>query len=128
MASISRLPQEKKDAIAKMGFGGLIHMACVELRHELCQWIISNYDIVYHRINLANGRSYDVTPEDVSVIMGIPSSGQNVVVHNRRATYRRLYNLSIVEDNLTSMPVGDEFRKSFIIFSCATISAPNSKP
>ena len=77
---------------------------------------------------MENGRSYDVTPEDVSMIMGIPSFGQNVVVHNRRATCRRLYNLSIVEDNLTSMPVGDEFRKSFIIFSCATILAPNSKP
>ena len=77
---------------------------------------------------MENGRSYDVTPEDVSVIMGIPSSGQNVVVHNRRDTCKRLYNLSIVEDNLTSMPVRDEFRKSFIIFSCATILAQNSKP
>ena len=65
-------------------------MACVELQHELCQWIIFNYDIVYHWINMANGRSYDVTPEDVFMIMGIPSSGQNVVVDNRRITSKRL--------------------------------------
>ena len=77
---------------------------------------------------MANGRSYDVTPKDFSMIMGIPSSVQNVVVHNRRATCRRLYNLSVIQDNLTSMPVGDEFRKIFIIFSCVTILAPNSKP
>ena len=89
MANITRLPQGEKNEITEMGFSGLIQMNCVELRHELCQCIISNYDIVYHRINVANGRSYDVTPEDVSMIMGIPSSGQNVVVHNRRATSRR---------------------------------------
>ena len=47
MASITTLPQDKKDAITEMGFGGLIHMACVELQHKLCLWIISNYDIVY---------------------------------------------------------------------------------
>ena len=77
---------------------------------------------------MANGRSYEVTLEDVSMIMGIPSYRQNVFIHNRRATSRRLYNLSIIEDYLTSMPIRDEFRKNFIILSYATILAPNSKP
>ena len=96
--------------------------------HVVHKLFIQYHKFVYHQINMANGRSYDVTLEDVSMIKSIPSSRQNVVVHNRRATCRRLYNLSIVEDNLTSMSIGDEFRKSFIIFSCATNLALNSKP
>ena len=73
---------------------------------------------------MENGRIYGVTLKDVSIIMGIPSFGQKILAHNRRATSRRLYSLSVLEDNLKNMSVGDEFRKSFIIFSCATILAP----
>ena len=85
-------------------------MDCVELRHELCLGIISNHDMVYHWINMANGRSYEVTHEDVvTTIIGIPSFGSNVIIPYRKATFRRLYSLSNLEDNIANLSVGDEF-------------------
>ena len=43
---------------------------------------------------MENGRSYEVTPKDVTTIMGIPSFGSNIVIHYKRATFKRLYSLS----------------------------------
>ncbi|RVW21732.1 hypothetical protein CK203_108209 [Vitis vinifera] len=42
-------------------------------------------------------------------------------------TPNRTYDIKILEANLRDLPVGEEFMKSFLIFACATILAPNSK-
>ena len=68
-----------------------------------------------------------VTEEDVSKIMGILSNGEEIVVHSRRGISNRTYTISLLEQNLENLAIGDDFRKTFLIFSCATILAPNSK-
>ena len=68
-----------------------------------------------------------VTEEDVSKIMGILSNGEEIVVHSRRGIANRTYTISLLEQNLENLAIGDDFRKTFLIFSCATILAPNSK-
>ncbi|WJZ84248.1 hypothetical protein VitviT2T_003861 [Vitis vinifera] len=110
-----------------MGFGGLLHLACPELRYELCSWIISNYDTAYHQLNMATGVVVSVTAQDVDNIMGIPCSGEKIVVHTRRGTSNRTYTISLLEQNLENLAIGDDFRKTFLIFACATLLAPNSK-
>ena len=55
---------------------------------------------------MKNGRSYEVTPIDVTTIMGIPSSSSIITVHNGRATSRRLYNLSNLGDNIAITEMG----------------------
>ena len=102
-------------------------MVCRELRYELCAWIISNYDIAYHRLNMATGVAVLVTEEDVSKIIGIPSNGEEIVVHSRRDISNCTYTISLLEQNLENLASGDDFRKTFLIFACATILAPNSK-
>lgn len=71
-----------------------------------------------------------VIKEHVSMVMGIPFNGVDVVVYNRRVTSNRTSNrtsnLTLLEQNLQNLPVSDEFRKTFIIFSYATILTPNS--
>ncbi|RVX22855.1 hypothetical protein CK203_008384 [Vitis vinifera] len=42
-------------------------------------------------------------------------------------TPNRTYDIKILEANLLDLPIGEEFMKSFLIFTCATILAPNSK-
>ena len=68
-----------------------------------------------------------IIEEDVSKVMGIPSNCVKIVVHTRRGTSNRTYTISLLEQNLYNLPNGDEFRKTFLIFPCATILAPNSK-
>lgn len=68
-----------------------------------------------------------VNEEHVSMLMRILSNGVDMVVHNGRATSNRTYILSLLEQNLENLLVGDEFIKTFLIFSCATMLAPNSK-
>ncbi|KAJ9672877.1 hypothetical protein PVL29_026222 [Vitis rotundifolia] len=92
-----------------MGFGGLLDLACWELRYELSAWIIFNYDFAYHQLNMAIGIVVPVTKEDVSKIMGILSNGEEIV------------------QNLENLAIRDDFKKTFLIFACATLLAPNSK-
>ena len=60
-------------------------------------------------------------------MLGIPDNGVDILVYNRRGSPNRTYDIQILEDNRCDLPVGKEFKKSFLIFSCATILAPNSK-
>ena len=68
-----------------------------------------------------------VTLKDVNEVIGIPDNGVDIVVYNRRGTTNRTYNIQLLEDNLCNLPFGNEFKKSFLIFACATILTPNSK-
>ena len=110
-----------------MGFGGLLTFACRELRYELCGWLISQYDFTYHRLNMETGNAITVNEEHVNKVMGIPNSGVDVVILKRTTPSNRTYILRVLEKNLENLPVCDEFLKSFLIFSCATLLAPNSK-
>ncbi|RVW75021.1 Ubiquitin-like-specific protease 1A [Vitis vinifera] len=124
---IARLAPEKQQAIREMGFGGLLTFACRELRYELCGWLISQYDFTYHRLNMETGNAITVNEEHVNKVMGIPNSGVDVVILKRTTPSNRTYTLRVLEQNLEHLPVCDEFLKSFLIFSCATLLAPNSK-
>ncbi|XP_034707051.1 uncharacterized protein LOC117930516 [Vitis riparia] len=76
---------------------------------------------------MANGIAVPVTTEDVSNIMGIPSNGEEIVVHTRRDTSNCSYTITLLEQNLEDLAIGDDFTKTFLIFACATLLAPNSK-
>ena len=68
-----------------------------------------------------------VTPKDVREVLGISDNGVDILIYNRHGTPNRTYNIKILEANLRDLPVGEEFMKSFLIFTCAIILAPNSK-
>ena len=121
------LPMDKKNAISDMGFGGLLQLGCKELRYELITWIVASYDIGYHRLCMETRVAVPVTPKDVREVLGIPDDGVDILIYNRRGTPNRTYDIKILEANLRDLPVGEEFMKSFLIFACATILAPNSK-
>ena len=118
---------EKKNVIPDLGLGGLLQLACKELRYELIIQIIANYDLGYHRLHMVTKIVVPITPKDVSEVIGIPENGVDIVVCNRRSMTNHTYNMQILEDNFHNLPIGDDFKKSFLIFACATILAPNSK-
>ena len=118
---------DKVVAIKAMGFDGLLQLATKEIRYELCQWLIFAYDVQYHRIRLASSIVVDVTLGDVDVTMGLPCRGLDVLVHPRWVTKDQLYSIRYLESWLVSLPVGNEYTKFFLIFTCATILALNIK-
>ena len=75
------LPVAKVAVIEAMGFGGLLQFATKEIKYELCQWLLSAYDVPYHLIRMARSAVVDVTLTDVEAVMGIPCRGLNVPVH-----------------------------------------------
>ena len=76
---------------------------------------------------MAIDNAIPINEEHVNRAMAIPSTGLDMVVLKRTAPINRTYSLCILEQNLENQPVCDEFLKSFLIFSCATMLAPNSK-
>ncbi|RVW85972.1 hypothetical protein CK203_041473 [Vitis vinifera] len=76
-----------------MGFGGLLTFACRKLRYELCGWLISQYDFTYHRLNMGIDNPVSVTEEHVSKVMGIPSSGADMVILKKTGSSNRTYTL-----------------------------------
>ena len=115
------------EAIRGFEFGGLIQLACQEIRYELCHYLISHYEVAYHHIRLERDRTLDVTIDDVMNVMGIPLGGPVVIVHQWRGLTSRVYFLNKLEEKLIDLEVDNEFQKVFIIFACATILAPKSK-
>ncbi|XP_019080463.1 uncharacterized protein LOC109123875 [Vitis vinifera] len=127
LSIMDTLPMDKKNAISDMGFGGLLQLGCKELHYELITWIVANYDIGYHRLCMETKVVVPVMPKNVREVLGIPNNGVDILIYNRRGTPNRTYDIKILEANLRDLPVGEEFMKSFLIFACATILAPNSK-
>ena len=128
LAAVRRLPVAKVAAIKAMGFGGLLQLETKEIIYELCKWLITAYDVPYHRIKMESSAVVDVTLADVKATMGIPCCGFDVPVHQKRVAKDQRYNIRYLESQLDSLPVGEEFKNFFLIFMCATILAPNSKP
>ena len=77
---------------------------------------------------MASSVVLDVTLANVEATMGIPCRSLDVPVHRRRVAKGKIYSVRYLESQLDSLPVGEEFTKVFLIFTCATILAPNSKP
>ena len=127
LSIVHQLPEHKLEAIRGFGFGGLIQLACREIRYKLCHYLISHYEVAYHCIRLERDRTLDVTIDDVMNVIGIPLGGLDVIVHPRLGLTSRVYLLNRLEESLIDLEVGNEFQKVFIIFACATILAPNSK-
>ena len=127
LSSIHQLPEHKLEAIKGFGFGGLIQLACQEIYYEFCHYLISHYEVAYHRIRLERDRTLDVTVDDVMNVMGIPLGGPDDIVHLQHGLTSRVYSLNRLEESLIDLEVGNEFQKVFIIFACATILAPNNK-
>ena len=60
-------------------------------------------------------------------MIGIPNNSVDIVIYNMCGTTNRTYDIQILEDNMRNLSLGNEFKKSFLIFAYTTILAHNSK-
>eukprot|EP00261_Vitis_vinifera_P029323 XP_010663855.2 PREDICTED: uncharacterized protein LOC104882296 isoform X1 [Vitis vinifera] len=123
---LDELSDEKKSIIQHIGFGGLLQLSSTEIRHSLCRWIITHFNIAHCRLDIGQERQFPITCSDVGEILGIPYIGRRLLLSPTNRN-NRMENLSDLRDRLILMEDMAEFKKLFIFFSCATLLAPTSK-
>ena len=89
--------EEKKQAIIALSFGRLLQLLCREVRFNLCHWIITHYDVLYHHVVLGPNKLVNITVQDVSDVLGVPSEGIVINFVNRRSTTNQKYCLKDIE-------------------------------
>ena len=105
---IKQFFEEKQEAIIGLGFGGLLKLGYTELQSGLCNCLLENYEVGYHRLHLSQQRSITIMPQHVSTILGIPCDGLDIIIHKCHSTPNRTYKLKVVETNLGTLLVGDK--------------------
>ncbi|KAL6314436.1 hypothetical protein AAG906_025921 [Vitis piasezkii] len=101
-------------------------LSSTEIRHSLCRWIITHFNIAHCRLDIGQERQFPITCSDVGEILGIPYIGRRLLLSPTNRN-NRMENLSDLRDRLILMEDMAEFKKLFIFFSCATLLAPTSK-
>ena len=104
----------------------MLQLSSTELRHNLCRWMISHFNIAHYRLDIGQERQFTITCSDVGEVLGIPYIGRRLLLSPTNRN-NMMENLSILRDRLISMEDMGDFKKLFIFFSCATFLAPTSK-
>ncbi|RVW67089.1 hypothetical protein CK203_063191 [Vitis vinifera] len=122
----NRLPEAKIQAIRDLQFGGLLNLNCTEVRHNLCIFLIQHFNVGFRRIEFSAQKHYPVTATDVGLILGLPTEGRNLQVTSTSSDHP-FGPIRACEEKLLDLPVGEEFRRAFIYYACATLLAPTSR-
>ncbi|KAL6326042.1 hypothetical protein AAG906_000917 [Vitis piasezkii] len=109
----NRLPEEKIQAIRDLQFGGLLNLNCTGAPQHL-------------RIEFSAQKHYPVTATDVGLIFGLPTEGRILQVTSTSSEHP-FGTIRACEEKLLNLPVGEEFRRAFIFYACATLLAPTSR-
>ncbi|RVW26852.1 hypothetical protein CK203_103930 [Vitis vinifera] len=119
----NRLPEEKIQAIRDLQFGGLLNLNCTEVRHNICIFLIQHFNVGFRRIEFSAQKHYPLTATDVGLIFGLPTEGRILHVTST-STEHPFGTIRACEERLLDLPVGEEFRRAFIYYACATLLAP----
>ncbi|WJZ85832.1 hypothetical protein VitviT2T_005349 [Vitis vinifera] len=122
----NRLPEAKIQAIRDLQFGGLLNLNCTEVRHNLCIFLIQHFNVGFRRIEFSAQKHYPVTATDVGHIFGLPTEGRNFQVTSTSSDHP-FGTIRACEEKLLDLPIGEEFRRAFIYYACATLLAPTSR-
>ena len=122
----NRLPEEKIQAIRDLQFGGLLNLNYTEVRHNICIFLIQHFNIGFRRIEFSAQKHYPLTATDVGLIFGLPTEGRILHVTST-STEHPFGTIRACEERLLDLPVGEEFRRAFIYYTCATLLAPTSR-
>nr|CAN61574.1 hypothetical protein VITISV_023349 [Vitis vinifera] len=122
----NRLPVDKLEVVRDLQFGGLLNLNCKEIRHNICLWLIDHFNVGFRRIDISFDKSYDLTTTDVDLVFGLSTSGRILQIASTPSEHP-FGTLNTCEERLFDLPVGEEFRRCFLYYTCATILAPTSR-
>lgn len=133
---LQHLTAEQKDAVKSMGFGNLLGLRCRTLRRSLCLWLLERFNTTRRSLEICGGH-IPLNPKDVELVMGLASSGKDVVNsgpddliadlrHNYYATNHGI-SVRFLEERLSVPEAGDDFKRSFALYALGTLLAPTAR-
>ncbi|KAL6512920.1 hypothetical protein OROHE_019710 [Orobanche hederae] len=133
---LQRLTSDQKAAVKSMGFGSILNLRCRTLRRSLCLWLLENFNTVRRSLEIC-GERVPLTPRDVELVMGLASSGKDVVNSGPDeliAELRKKYNATnrgisvrLLEERLAVPESGEDFQRSFLLYVLGTLICPTAR-
>uniref|UniRef100_A0A0D3H333 Aminotransferase-like plant mobile domain-containing protein n=1 Tax=Oryza barthii TaxID=65489 RepID=A0A0D3H333_9ORYZ len=130
----------QKEAIERIGFGGLLQMPDITLQRITCGHITDRFDVTTECIEI-EGIQIPITTFDVQCIMGLPAGELLItprpVSDDEDYKYYSVYkdpkkkniSLAILQEELLKAKVADEhFLRRFVLFAIGYILCPTTKP
>ena len=81
-------------------------------------------NIAYSQLELFRGETIPLTSHDVGIMMGIPHIKTELIVEEAIVKLSPMSTLKDIEAMMIDIDDIDKFNLFFLIFSCATLSAP----
>ena len=133
----ANLNAAQKQAINEIGLGGLLHLQCTYIRHDLCAWLAGRFDPQRCAFNLY-GKWAKFSPQDVTYILGLQFSGTPVVTTGTKGNITDLctsiYNgqqevsLKHLSERLMSMTdASDDFIRMSVIYIIGCMLRPSMR-
>ncbi|KAK6128758.1 hypothetical protein DH2020_037513 [Rehmannia glutinosa] len=133
---LQRLTPDQKAAVKSMGFGSILNLRCRTLRRSLCLWLLEKFNTVRRSLEIC-GERIPLTPRDVELVMGLASSGKDVVNSGPDeliAELRKKYNATnrgisvrLLEERLAVPEAGEDFKRSFLLYVLGTLICPTAR-
>ncbi|XP_073293800.1 uncharacterized protein [Primulina huaijiensis] len=133
---LQRLTPEQKAAVNGMRFGSILNLRCRTLRRSLCLWLLERFNTVRRSLEIC-GERIPLTPRDVELVMGLASSGKDVVnsgPDDLIAELRKKYNATnrgisvrLLEERLAAPEAGEDFKRSFLLYVLGTLLCPTAR-
>ncbi|XP_051117954.1 uncharacterized protein LOC127242450 [Andrographis paniculata] len=133
---LQRLTPEQQAAVKSMGFGSILNLRCRTLRRSLCLWLLEKFNTVRRSLEIC-GERIPLSPHDVELVMGLSSSGKDVVNSGPDeliAELRKKYNATnrgisvrLLEERLAVPEAGEDFKRSFVLYVLGTLLCPTAR-
>ncbi|KAL8034411.1 hypothetical protein ABFX02_12G026700 [Erythranthe guttata] len=133
---LQRLTPDQRDAVKSMGFGSILNLKCRTLRRSLCLWLLEKFNTVRRSLEIC-GERIPLTARDVELVMGLSSSGKDVVNSGPDeliAELRKKYNATnrgisvrLLEERLAVPEAGEDFQRSFLLYVLGTLLCPTAR-
>ncbi|CAL5443863.1 unnamed protein product [Camellia sinensis] len=134
---IRRLDKAQQQAVTDMGFHGILSLRCMHIDHDLCHWLVQNFDPSTHSLNV-HGLRMLLTIEDVHELMGLPSNGLPVKLKESVDEIRNLCDELAVKNKyvpftslksylLETKDAGTEFKRKFVLYIIGALLCPTTK-
>lgn len=133
---MKRFTPDQKEAVKSMGFGSLLDLKCRTLRRSLCLWLLERFNTIRRSLEIC-GKRIPLSARDVELVMGLPSSGKDIVnsgPDDLVADLRLKYNASnrgisvrFLEERLGEPEAGDDFKRAFLLYVLGTLLCPTAR-
>lgn len=133
---IESLIDEQKNTIRKMSLGSLLELKCSFSPIGIYHWLAFHFDTVTRTINLENSFLFNITPNTIQIVLGIPMGKKILDKNCSTENYILVHDIIKWEGNSPSvkdlcsmikpdMQI-DMFTKTFFLLAMASFLCPSS--